>query len=306
MGPRLLSGSPQTQDRCLVPWEVSQEASSQVLDICCNGVVIWAPESIFYEVLGLQEKWNRTTLTVQSCSFLSAQVPSWPSAHQGRAERVLCHCDLRSAKSQLTGVAMTEHSTSSPPSPTLGTETGAACAPTLLNSRAGHTSGCLLHWLKTTQRGSWFSWVLSIGGENGGLKKGKKGRKQIFCCSERAWGAGGKLPAGLASHWEVAKEAGTASPDACLPRAGDEDKLLPQFPQYIFIRPRQMAAEVTASTPSSFQPKSVRESDISITKPGITQAAPNGKWGKGDQKSCAPDFHEFSPLRENLGCVLPW
>lgn len=65
-----------------------------------------------------------------------------------------------------------------------------------------------------------------------------------------------------------------------------------------------MAAEVTASTPSSFQPKGVRESDISITEPGITQAAPDGRWGKGEQKSCAPDFHEFSPLRENLGRAL--
>lgn len=32
------------------------------------------------------------------------------------------------------------------------------------------------------------------------IKKKKEGRKQIFCWLERAWGAGGKLPAGLASH----------------------------------------------------------------------------------------------------------
>lgn len=40
MGPRLLSGSPQTQDRSLVPREVSQEAPFQVLYICCNCIFI--------------------------------------------------------------------------------------------------------------------------------------------------------------------------------------------------------------------------------------------------------------------------
>jgi len=71
----------------------------------------------------------------------------------------------------------------------------------------------------------------------------------------------------------VAKKAGTATPDVCLLRAGDEGKLLPRFPQYIFIKLWQMAVEVTTSTPSSFQPKGVRESDTSITKAGFIQTA---------------------------------
>lgn len=69
----------------------------------------------------------------------------------------------------------------------------------------------------------------------------------------------------------MAKKVGTATPDVCLLRAGDEAKLLSRFPQYIFIKLWQMAAEVTASTPSSFQLKGVRESDTSITKARLIQ-----------------------------------
>lgn len=197
------------------------------------------------------------------------------------------------------------------PFPSLLSETAccrngvAICAPTLLKIRVW-VDICVLAPL--VQRNiwwwSWFSGVLSTGWKNGGKKTKKREESRYFAGLRETREQVGSCLQGwpVAERWQR-KLAQQLLTSAFSKQVMKTSCCLDSHSIFSLSRGRRLRRSLLPH----HHPFN-RKVSGNLTSQLLNLDSPKQHPGwrrKGDQKSCSPNFHESSPLRENLGRALP-